>query len=87
MLQALLEREVRNTMAAQGIKSIPLYPEEREASRPTTTKILDLFERVSTYTIVEHDRVVEEFKDELTDTQRAVLKCLSISEDDYWSPK
>ncbi len=87
MLQALLEREVRNTMAAQGIKSIPLYPEEREASRPTTTKILDLFERVSTYTIVEHDRVVEEFKDELTDTQRAVLKCLAISEDDYWSPK
>ena len=87
MLQALLEREVRNTMAAQGIKSIPLYPEEREASRPTTTKILDLFERVSTYAIVEHDHVVEEFKDELTNTQRAVLKCLAISEHDYWSPK
>ena len=87
MLQALLEREVRNTMVAQRIKSIPLYPEEREASRPTTSKILDLFERVSTYAIVEHDRVVEEFKDELTDTQRAVRECLAISEDDYWLPK
>jgi transposase len=87
MLQALLEREVRNAMVAQRIKSIPLYPEEREASRPTTSKILDLFERVSTYAIVEHDRVVEEFKDELTDTQRAVRECLAISEDDYWLPK
>jgi len=87
MLQALLEREVRNTMATQRIKSIPLYPEEREASRPTTNKILNLFERVSTYAIVEHDRVVEEFKDELTDTQRAVLRCLAISEENYWHPK
>ncbi len=87
MLQALLEREVRNSMLAQGLKSLALYPKEREAYRPTTNKILDLFERVSTYAIVEHDRGVEEFKNDLTDTQRAVLKCLAISEDDYWSPK
>jgi len=87
MLQALLEREVRNAMAAQRIKSIPLYPEEPEASRPTTTKILDLFERVSTYAIIEHDCVVEEFKDDLSQTQRAVLDCLAISEDHFWFAK
>ena len=84
MLQALLEREVRNAMVIHGIKTIPVYPEEREASRPTTNKILDLFERVSTYAITENDRVVEEFKDELTDTQSAVLDCLAISERGYW---
>ncbi len=87
MIQALLEREVRNTMAAQHIKSIPLYPEERQASRPTTHKILDLFERVSTYAIVEHDHVVEEFKDELSHTQKEILDCLTIPEDHFWFAK
>ena len=87
MLQALLEREVRNTMAARRIESIPIYPEERGANRPTTSKILNLFERVSSYAIVEHGRVVEEFKDDLTQTQRDVLDCLAISEGDFWLVK
>jgi hypothetical protein len=62
-------------------------PEQREATRPTTNKILDLFERVSTNAILEDGRVVEEFKDDLTDTHRAVLECLANSEHDYWTPK
>jgi transposase len=87
MLQALLEREVRNTMAARRIESISIYPEERGANRPTTSEILNLIERVSSYAIVEHGRVVEEFKDDLTQTQRDVLDCLAISEGDFWLVK
>ena len=79
--------EVRNTMAAQHIESIPIYPEHRDANRPTTSKILNLFERVSSYAIIEHGRVVEEFKDELTDTQKEVLDCLAISEEGFWVAK
>jgi transposase len=30
IVQALLERELRRAMARKGIKSLPLYPEERE---------------------------------------------------------
>jgi len=86
MLQSLMEREVRNKMSEQGLQALALYPEERPANRPTTNKILDRFERVSTYSIVEDGEVVEGFRDELTETQRSVLRCLGMSEDDYWSP-
>jgi transposase len=47
MLQALLEREVRSKMSEDGLKSLLLYPEEREADRPTTNKIISIFEYVS----------------------------------------
>ncbi|MCP4409907.1 MAG: hypothetical protein GY807_19615, partial [Gammaproteobacteria bacterium] len=84
MLQALIEREVRSKMAQDGIASLLLYPEEREADRPTTNKIIDLFDGVSTYSIIQDGQVVEEFKDELTDTQLKILGYLDISEREFW---
>ena len=79
-----MEREVRNKMLHERVEAIALYPENRPASHPTTNKILDLFERVSTYSILQGNRVVEEFKDELTDTQKTILEYLAIPENDYW---
>ena len=79
-----MEREVRSEMLHQQVEAIALYPENRPATHPTTNKILDLFERVSTYSILQDDRVVEEFKDELTDTQKTILDYLGIPESDYW---
>ena len=87
MLQALIEREVRAKMSEDGLKSLLLYPEEREADRPTTNKIIDLFEQVSTYSIIQDDQVVEEFKDDLTDTQLTILRYLNISEREFWSAR
>jgi transposase len=84
MLQALLEREVRSKMIRDGLKSLPLYPEEREADRPTTNKIIDIFDRLSTYSIIQDGQVVEEFKDQLTDTQLILLRYLNISESEFW---
>ena len=85
MLQALIEREVRSKMTEEGLKSLLLYPEEREADRPTTNKMIDIFERVSTYSIIQNGQVVEEFKDDLTDTQLTILRYLKISEREFWS--
>jgi transposase len=85
IIQALIEREVRTKMGVHGVSGLLIYPEEREASRPTTNKIIDVFEPVSTYSIIENGQVVEEFKDELTDTHKTILEYLDISESDFWT--
>ncbi len=84
MLQTLLEREVRLKMTEDGLKSLLLYPEERESDRPTTNKIIDVFDGVSSYSIIQNGRVVEEFKDDLNETQMTILRYLNISVDEYW---
>ena len=85
LIQALIEREVRKKMNEEGRKVLTIYPEEREAAHPTTNKVLDRFDPLSTYSLIEDERVVEEFKDDLTDTQKLLLSYLDISEEEYWS--
>ena len=84
IIQALNECEVRNKMKEMEIESLPIYPEEREAVHPTTTKILRLFEEVFTYKLVKKDRIIEEFRDDLTETQKHILQLLDITEEHYW---
>ena len=83
-VQALLEREVRNKMKESGDEDLLIYPEARTSVHPTTNKILNNFEQVSTYSIMENGETIEEFKDELTETQKTILNYLNISEEEYW---
>lgn len=46
LVQTLLERELRQAMEQTGLPSLPLYPEGRACTRPTTQKIIELFEPV-----------------------------------------
>ncbi len=85
IIQALIEREVRKRMNEEGRKVLSIYPEEREAAHPTTHKMLDRFELLSTYSLLEDEQVVEEFKDDLTETQKLLLSYLDISEEEYRS--
>lgn len=85
ILQALIEREVRKKMNEEGRRALHIYPEEREAVHPTTNKILEHFEPISTYSILEGENIVEEFKDDLTDTQKLLLSYIGIPEEEYWS--
>lgn len=71
-------------MSDEGVSGLLIYPEQREANRPTTNKIIDAFDGVSTYSIIENDQVVEEFKDELTDAQKSILEYLDIDEIEFW---
>ncbi|MCP4258016.1 MAG: IS1634 family transposase [Planctomycetes bacterium] len=84
MIQALLEREVRQKMKEQRIKALKVYPEEREARCPTTSRVLNIFDSISTYQITENSRVVEEYKDDLNDTQKLILEFLNITQNRYW---
>ncbi len=51
MVQSLLERELRQALAVQGLKSLPLYPEGRPCTRPTTRQLLDSFEPLARQTL------------------------------------
>ena len=85
VVQALIEREVRNKMKENKIETIRVYPEQREANHPTTSKIIDRFENISTYKIIENSKIVEKFKDSLNDDQKLILSLLNIEENKYWN--
>lgn len=85
ILQALVERHVRNAMQRAGIANLKLYPEQRPAAHPTTSKVLAAFEDVSTYQIRASARIVEQYQDELNDTQQTILKLLDIPQDQFWA--
>jgi len=85
VVQALIEREVRNKMKENKIETIRVYPEQREANHPTTNKIIDRFENISTYKIIENSKTVETFKDSLNEDQKLILSLLNIEENKYWN--
>ena len=83
MIQAIIEREVRLKMKEWGIKTLSIYPESREAYHPTTSKILDVFDGISSYQ-VRMRHMTKEFRDSLTKTQEQILNLLGISSGYYW---
>jgi transposase len=83
MAQTLLERELRRAMAAAGIKSLPLYPEERPCARPTAHRLIELFEPVQRHVLQIGDGEPQVMVTELTPVQRQVLKLLGLSPDSY----
>jgi len=84
VVQALIEREVRNKMKEHKIEKIRVYPEQREANHPTTSKILDRFDNICTYKVMENSQVVETFRDSLNEDQKLILSLLNIGEDEFW---
>ncbi len=83
IVQTLLERELRQAMEHAQIKSLPLYPEERKCCRPTTRKILDLFDRVQRHELVLPGRESEVMVTKLSPAQKQVLKLLRIPQNTY----
>lgn len=84
ILQAVIERQVRREMKQKEIDSLPIYPEDRPAAHPTTTKIFALFENVSMYFVKRNNRTAEQYYDDLTPIQLTVLSLLGITETMYW---
>jgi len=84
ILQAVIEREVRNNMKKNEIDKLPIYPEHRLSYHPTTAKIFDRFCDMSTYLLIEGKQVVQEFADSLNNIQLTILKLLNMSEYEYW---
>ncbi len=83
LVEALIEREVRNSMKRERLRSIPLYPEGRPCPAPTTEKILEAFRRVEVHRLREGEKVVEVFQKPLTEIQRDVLRLAGVPEEAY----
>lgn len=84
MVQALLERELRKAMTDKGVASLPLYPEGRSCKRPTTRRVLDVFEPLARHTISPAGSDdFELFTTELAPIHRQILKLLGVPTSEY----
>lgn len=85
MIQALLERTLRQRLARQQAQPLKLYPEDRDAPHPTTSQLFKTFDGLSCYAIMQDDHLLEEYRDEFSETHRRVLQLLEIPEETFWN--
>jgi transposase len=78
LVQALIERDLRQAMRAAKIEQLPLYPEARACRRPTTEHILRLFSYAERVSMLAQGEVVRVFPPQLTELQRQVLNLLGV---------
>lgn len=78
LVEALIERQIRLAMAKTHTTTIPLYPEDRDCTAPSATRVLEIFGGVSRHRLTRQGRVVQVFEPTLTPIQEQVLKLLGI---------
>ena len=83
LIQALIERQVRNAMASEGIEALPLYPEERACKAPTANRILEIFEGIQRHDLMTGETTQQHFPPKLTDLQRDLMKMMGVPRSAY----
>lgn len=83
LIEALLERELRQAMQHKEIESLPLYPEGRACRRPTSRRVLDLFGPIQRHTLTHSKRPAEVLVTDLTRVQRRLLDLLGLPPKHY----
>jgi len=83
LVEALLERQLRQAMHKAEIETLPMYPEGRACHWPTARRTIDLFEYVQRHTLQRRGRPAEVMVTELTRLQRKLLKLVGLSAKDY----
>ena len=86
LAEALIEREIRASMKAQGLTGIPLYPELRNCPAPSAPRILEIFTDLQRHQLHADDEVVQVFEPELTPLQHQVLDLLHVPAAVYTTP-
>jgi len=86
LVQALIEREIRDAMKLDGIEELPLYPEERLCKRPTMEQILRLFSIMERHMLIQGGEVVQLFQAKFTELQIEVLRLLGVPKSAYLFP-
>ena len=82
LVQTLLERQLRTAMQRTTERSLPLYPEGRPCKRPTTRRVLDVFEPIQQHTLTAGGHE-ETFVTELSPLHQDILKLLGLPRTDY----
>ena len=83
LIEALLERQVRQAMQKAEIEALPMYPEGRPCRWPTARRVIDLFEHVQRHTLEHRRQPPEVMVTELTRLQRKLLKLLGLPAQGY----
>ncbi len=83
LLEALLERELRQAMQRKEIEALPLYPEGRACRWPTARRVLDLFDPIQRHTLTHGKRPAEVLVTDLTRVQRRLLNLLGLPPKHY----
>lgn len=85
LVQALIEREFRQSMKTRGIKSVPLYPEERECRAPSTQVIFHAFTGLQHHCVCRQGTTVRSFPPVLNALQLQILDLLNLPHSVYFS--
>jgi transposase len=83
LVEALLERDLRQAMKRREIEALPLYPEGRACRWPTARRVIDLFQSIQRHTLLRRARPAEVLVTDLTRLQRRLLKLLGLTAADY----
>jgi hypothetical protein len=78
LVHALIEREARQTMNHQNIRALPLYPEDRDSTAPTSARLLDQFTDLATTRLTTGQHTVKTIPPELNPLQRTILDLLHV---------
>jgi transposase len=78
VVQALIEREIREAMVNAEARHIPLYPELRACAAPSAARVLEIFSAVSRHHLISDRRLIQTFQPEMSPLQLQVLDLLSI---------
>jgi hypothetical protein len=83
LLEALMERELRQAMQRHEIDALPMYPEGRPCRWPTARRLIDLFEPVQRHTLIRPSGSPDILVTELTHFQRKLLRLLDLNASHY----
>jgi hypothetical protein len=78
LAESHLERELRKAMEREGLKTLPMYPEARPCRRPTTRRLIDLFEPLQRHTLEDAEGRSTSLAPELSSLHRKLLRLLGV---------
>jgi transposase len=83
LVAALIERQVRTAMTVAALNHIPLYPEFRDCTAPSTQRILEIFTDLARHQLHHDGALVKTFEPELTTQQQQILDLLGLTPTAY----
>ena len=86
LVASLVERTVRQNMARQGRKDLPILPEGRPSKHPSASQILETFTHRSQHQLYQGTSLIKTFIDPLLPIEKLVLQMLDLPQDLYLRP-
>jgi transposase len=85
LANCLIERELRQAMAREQIRELPLYHEQRACAAPTAARVFEHFAGVQRHHLARDGGHIQTFDPELTALQHQLLHLLGVPASAYTS--